>query len=105
MYLFSAVMLLSAAAVLFLAVRIYRGGIGLVMSHHTKRVTDAAGYCKLMGISLAIIGAGIGTGGIFVFFGESHTVFVLSLSSLALGITLGITGIIVAQIKYNGGIF
>ncbi len=105
MYLFSAIMLLTAAAVLYIAARVYRGDIGLVISHHTERVADKKRYCKTVGISLFIIGAGIAASGISGFWSDTKAFFLLSMISLTTGLIVGLTGIIIAQKKYNGGIF
>ena len=105
MYLYPAIMLPAAAALWYIASRIFRGEIKLVMNHHTERVTDKKRYCKALGMSLFIIGAGIAASGICGLFGDSRIIFILSMTALTAGIMTGITGIIIAQIKYNGGIF
>ncbi len=105
MYLFSAIMLITAAALSYIAARIFRGDMGLVMSHHTERVSDKKRYCKMLGFSLFVIGAGIALSGIFVLFGEEKVFFIISMTALTAGIVAGIIGIIIAQKKYNGGIF
>ena len=105
MYLFSAIMLIAASALTYAAARIFRGEINFVMSHHTERITDKKRYCKTMGISLFVMGTGIALSGICGLFGDSSVIFGVSMTVLTAGIVAGIIGIIIAQKKYNGGIF
>ena len=77
--------------------------ISLVHDYHhwNVREEDVPAYCRQVGISLLVIGAGIGLDGVANLFSRD------SLGYLALGVGI-IGGIIVmhkAQKKYNGGWF
>ena len=95
--------ILFAVAILFIVigVMVYNGRTDLIHSYHQARVKDKRGYGCAMGKALAGIGVSMAVSGVLGLFTDSGLVTAV----LIIGMAISLVGIVIAQIKYNGGIF
>ena len=105
MILYSVIMLAVALFFGCIAIAIYRGKTDLIHDYHQTKVSDKAAYGRAFGKAMLVIAVGMLLSGIVSLFGETKAVVLLSLSLLFIGLTVGITFIVIVQRKYNKGVF
>ena len=105
MILYSVIMFFVGALFFGIAVAIYRGRTDLIHDYHQSKVKDKAAYGKAFGKSMLVIAISMLLSGIVGLFGDTKTIVIIALLVLLLGLSVGISCIIIVQKKYNNGIF
>ena len=105
MVLYAIIMLIAAAQMLGFGIAIFRGKTGLIHDYHRKNIKkgDEKRYARAFSIGLFIIAA--------AFFASALAALIIGeragIAALLpfTGLAAGITVIVIAQKKYNGGVF
>lgn len=101
MIFYKILMLVTGILFLYIAISVYCGKTGWIISYHQTKVNDRKAYGKAFGKAMAVIAAGFLVSGILGFLGKA----VGSLIAMTVGLCIGIVCILVVQKKYNGGLF
>ena len=105
MWIYSFIMILTAAIMIAVGTSVYGGKTELIHSYHQKRVTDQAGYGRAMGRGLIVMGVFFNVSGILSLFWRTDAAAKWSVGIMMFGIAVGIVLMVYAQKKYNKGIF
>lgn len=105
MLVYSAIMFLIAALLVFVSAAIYKGKTDLIHAYHQTKVTDQAAYGKAFGKALLVIASAPLLSGIIGLFGDSGTIVVIAVAVLCVGIAIGVGCIVAVQRKHNQGVF
>lgn len=101
MILYSIIMFAVAALLIVLSILIYRGRTELIHDYHRTNVTDDKAYGRAMGKALSVLALPLIAAGIAALFTES----LLPTAILLIGFAVAFIPLLVAQKKYNGGLF
>ena len=105
MLLYSILMLLTAALLIFVGCLIYRGRTQLINSYHQAKVKDHAAYGRAFGKAMFLFSLGPLLSGLVGLLGDSEPIAVVSLILLFVGFALGLAAILTVQKRYNQGLF
>lgn len=102
MLLYSTIMFIVAAMFLIMGIAIYKGKTNLIHDYHQIKVKDKVSYGKAFGKAMLVNAAALLLSGIIGLF---EPLAMLATIVLAIGLTIGITCIVIVQRKYNKGMF